>query len=408
MSRVLLLCPEPLGHRQPAGIGIRFLEMARVLADDGHSIRLMSPDGGGAPFDAERASPEALQRATSNADVVVVQGHIANDLFAHGLRIPTVVDLYDPYVVENLHYYRDHGAEVFRHDHSTLLRSLHRGDFFLCASAAQRAFFLGMLMAVGRANPVLYDDDPTLRSLIDIAPFGVRSDIAIQPDADSRRILFGGIYGWYDPILAMDAVSRLREHEPQATLTFTRHPNPDVTPQGRAAEALQYAKTQGFESFITFEPWIAYEERQAFFARHGLALLTFRPSLETDLAMRTRIFDYIAMGLPVITSSAPGTDEVIERYDAGVVVPGDDPRDYARAVLERLRDPQRETRAAAARTALLRDYSWTSTLEPLRRFCRAPRIETTRETFGVEISTPNVPLSFLDRLMRRIEGRQKS
>ena len=46
MTRVLLVCPEPLGHRQPAGIGVRFLEMAGVLRADGHQITILSPDGG--------------------------------------------------------------------------------------------------------------------------------------------------------------------------------------------------------------------------------------------------------------------------------------------------------------------------------------------------------------------------
>src|SRR5260370_1277808 len=108
MTRALLLCPEPLGHGQPAGVGIRFLEMA--------------------------------------------QGHAANDLFAHGNAIPTVVDLYDPFIIENLNYYETRGAEVFTHDHATLMRSLLRGDLFLCASSAQRLFYLGALMAAGRVN----------------------------------------------------------------------------------------------------------------------------------------------------------------------------------------------------------------------------------------------------------------
>ena len=46
MSRVLLLCPEPLGHGQPAGVGIRFLEFARALLTDGHSVTMLSADGG--------------------------------------------------------------------------------------------------------------------------------------------------------------------------------------------------------------------------------------------------------------------------------------------------------------------------------------------------------------------------
>jgi len=97
MSRVLLVCPEPLGHRQPAGIGIRFLEIANVLRAAGHAVEILSPDQG--------LTPETIARGTSQADVAVVQGHVANDLFAHMKPLPVVVDLYDPFIVENLHYF---------------------------------------------------------------------------------------------------------------------------------------------------------------------------------------------------------------------------------------------------------------------------------------------------------------
>ena len=46
MSRVMLVCPEPLAHRQPAGIGIRFIEMSKVLHAAGHDISLLSPNDG--------------------------------------------------------------------------------------------------------------------------------------------------------------------------------------------------------------------------------------------------------------------------------------------------------------------------------------------------------------------------
>ena len=161
MSRVLLVCPEPLGHRHPAGVGIRFLEMQRVLRDDGHSVTLLCPP----------MTPESV--AQHDADVAIVQGHAANDFFAHGRPMPTVVDLYDPYIIENFHYYESRGAEVFTHDHATLIQSLVRGDFFLCASASQRLFWLGVMLAVGRLNPLVFETDPRLESLIAIAPFGV-------------------------------------------------------------------------------------------------------------------------------------------------------------------------------------------------------------------------------------------
>src|SRR6201999_2815746 len=174
---------------------------------------------------------------------------------AHGGPIPTVVDLYDPFIVENLHYYPTRGVEVFAHDHATLVTSLLRGDLFLCASEAQRLFYLGLLMATGRLNPELFARDASCRSLIRVAPFGVHPPRpAVRRDLDHPSILFGGIYDWYDPILAIDAVALARRDLPGITLTFTRHPNPDITPQGKLAQAMEHVQKNGFTEFVRFEP----------------------------------------------------------------------------------------------------------------------------------------------------------
>jgi glycosyltransferase involved in cell wall biosynthesis len=400
MTRALLVCPEPLGHRQPAGIGIRFLEMAKVLLADGHEVTLLSRDAGavdGCRVDA--ITPESLQRCTSEADVAVVQGHAANDLFAHGMPIPTVVDLYDPYIVENLHYYPARGAEVFTHDHATLMQSLLRGDLFLCASEAQRLFYLGLLLAVGRVNPIAFETDPHFDALIRIAPFGVPGSAGVSPAVGSRAILFGGIYDWYDPIRAIDAVAIARTSLPEMTLTFTTHPNPSLTPQGKLAEAIEHVQRNGYD-FVRFEPWVAYEQRGAFYGRFAVALLTFPQSIETDLSMRTRVYDYLWGGLPIVTSSAPGTDELLTRYAAGEIVRSSAAEDFANALLrvvgnERMRDGARR---------FVDEHQWTRTLQPLVDFVRAPRIDPNKEAFAATMHVPEQSRSFLDRIKRRIGG----
>ena len=382
--RVMLVCPEPLGHRQPAGIGIRFLEIERVLRAEGHAVTLLSRDDGA-------FVPETLLRVSGESDVAVVQGHVANDFFAHARPIPTVVDLYDPFIVENLHYFATRGGEVYAHDHTTLMNSLLRGDFFLCASEAQRHFYLGALLAAGRVNPLAFEKDPTLQSLIAIAPFGVppARDAAASATSD---VLFGGIYDWYDPIASIEAVRLARANVPSMTLTFTTHPNPELTPQGKTAEAMAYAKTL---DFVRFEPWAEYARRGAFYDRFALALLTFPQSIETDLSMRTRIYDYLWGGLPIVTSSAPGTDELLTRYGAGVVVGGRTPQAFADALLEALRDRER-LRAGARR--FVEEHQWPRVLQPLAEFVRAPRIDATKEM-------PDRPPSILERIKRRIGGR---
>jgi glycosyltransferase involved in cell wall biosynthesis len=400
MTRALLVCPEPLGHRQPAGIGIRFLEMAKVLLADGHEVTLLSRDAGavdGCRVDA--ITPESLQRYTNEAEVAVVQGHAANDLFAHGASIPTVVDLYDPFIVENLHYYPTRGAEVFTHDHATLMQSLLHGDLFLCASEAQRLFYLGLLLAAGRVNPIAFETDPHFDALIRIAPFGVPGTAGVPPAVESRAVLFGGIYDWYDPILAIDAVAIARKSLPEVTLTFTNHPNPSLTPQGKLAEAIEHVKRNGYD-FIRFEPWVAYEQRAAFYRRFGAALLTFPQSIETDLSMRTRVYDYLWGGLPIVTSSAPGTDELLTGYDAGAIVDSSSPEDFASALVRVVGNEH--MRAGARRFA--GEHQWTRMLQPLVDFVRAPRFDPHKEVFAASMQVPERSRSLLDRIKSRIGG----
>ena len=404
MSRVLLVCPEPLGHGQPAGVGIRFLEIARVLRADGHAITILSPDTG--TVDGCRAlhlSAENLQAETPRHDVAVVQGHVATALFS-APPIPTVVDLYDPFIIENLHYYRERGAEVFQHDHDALMTSLLRGDYFLCASEAQRLFYLGALLAAGRLNPMLFESDPGLESLIGIAPFGVQPARALPAhDPGAPAILFGGIYDWYDPVAAIEAVALVRRSIPAATLTFTRHPNPELTPQGKLAEAMDHVRKRGYE-FVRFEPWAPYGERGAFFERFALALLTFPRSIETDLSMRTRVYDYLWCGLPVVTSAAPGTDELLARYHAGAVVASDTAADYASAITGILADPALYARMREGSQQFVAGHQWDKTLGPLRAFCAAPRFEKTKEAFASRPAIAERPPSILHRLRRRLRA----
>lgn len=406
MSRVLLVCPEPLGHGQPAGIGIRFLEMARILGDDGHAITLLSPDGGS----DHRARGVALSEKTiaeesSRHDVAILQGHVGNAFFDHAAKIPTVVDLYDPFIVENFHYFESRGAEVYVHDHATLLRSAREGDFFLCASEAQKLFYSGLLLAAGRINPLSFGSDPKLESLLAIAPFGVHPPHAIaERDVAAPAILFGGIYDWYDAVLAIDAVAIVRDAIPGTTLTFTHHPNPGITPQGELARAMAHARARGYD-FVRFEPWARYGERADFYERHALALLTFPQSIETDLSMRTRVYDYLWCGLPIVTSSAPGTDEILTRYAAGVVVRSSEAEAFAREMIVILRTRERYASMVEGTRRFVTEHQWERTLAPLRRFCAAPRIDASKRQFaGAQPEAAADRETILGRIKRRLRA----
>ena len=111
--------------------------------------------------------------------------------------------------------------------------------------------------------------------------------------------------------------------------------------------------------------------------------------------MRTRVYDYLWGGLPIVTSSAPGTDELLTRYGAGLIVGGRTPRAFADALLVAMRDGER-LRGGARR--FVDDHQWPRVLQPLVDFVRAPRIDASKEM-------PQRPTSILDRIKRRIGGR---
>jgi hypothetical protein len=127
MKRIALVSSEPIRERM-AGIGIRYLELARRLpAAAGVETVLISPappeeseralaaaaereEGGAAAGDGEVGAPAAvrrfaaaeLPRLLADCDAVVAQGQLANDLLLAGGERPVAVDLYDPWLVENL------------------------------------------------------------------------------------------------------------------------------------------------------------------------------------------------------------------------------------------------------------------------------------------------------------------
>ncbi len=78
----------------------------------------------------------------------------------------------------------------------------------------------------------------------------------------------------------------------------------------------------------------------------GLSLLHDEPNYRHS--MPTKIVEYMAHGIPVITTPSPRAVELVERYDCGVVVPWRDPDAVARAVLT-LRDNTDERRGDGAR-----------------------------------------------------------
>ena len=415
MSRILVLSPEPARARM-AGMGIRACEIARHLSAAGHATTLAAP---GEPSEAPRwlgASGVSVERLDAGVvaslaarhDGAVVSGHVSNDLFRSAAPIPTLVDLYDPFLVENLAYASRLGPAVFRHDHATLSLQLERGDRFLVSSPLQRAFYAGFLLALGRVNPRVWADDPSLERLLAVAPFGVPAEppapgpaLLRTPETgigpDDPVLFFGGVYDWYDPAALLAVFDRVLASVPACRLVFVASPNPETTPQGAYARAEETARARGWHGRqVLFVPWFPYDARGAVYLEATAAILTHRSGLETDLSLRTRGLDFLWAGLPIVSHRGGAMGQLLSDSGAGLLVDPDDAEGLAAALVRVLTDPALGAGLSERGRAAAASYRWERTLAPVLDFAAAPAFDPHRAAEGP------APAGALRRLKERL------
>jgi glycosyltransferase involved in cell wall biosynthesis len=92
-------------------------------------------------------------------------------------------------------------------------------------------------------------------------------------------------------------------------------------------------------------------------AAAGLSLLHDEPNYAHSRP--TKAMEYMAYGVPVLTTPNPMSVDLVRHYNCGVVVPFEDPAAAADAVLALVADPARRTAlGAAGRAAALAELDW--------------------------------------------------
>jgi glycosyltransferase involved in cell wall biosynthesis len=393
--RVVIYTTDTLGAKM-SGPGIRAHRFAEALSRVGE-VRLVSEMGATITHDdflIERAGGDALLEHIRWADVLIMQSALLTFL-PEVLDAGTIIiaDLYDPFLLEQLQQglYTDDEDQRVTSDFTvrTVNDMLTFSDYFICASEKQRDMWIGQLSAVGRLNPETYRDDPSLRKLIDIVPFGVdeaepvlrqhgiRGVVDGISETDKVVLWGGGIYDWFDPQTLVRAIARLAETHDDVRLFFLakKHANPGISTMQIVEDTVQLARELGvLDSSVFFnEAWVTHSDRADYFLDADVGVSTHLDHLETAFSFRTRLLDYIWAGLPIVNSAGDAFEQSIVERDLGrVVAPGD--VDALAAALEELLYND-ETAAAIRRN--VREYApeltWTNATRPLLDFVRSPR-----------------------------------
>lgn len=443
IHRALIISTDPL-YENLAGPGIRTVEMARYLAQHCY-VTLAVPrqatitiPGVELVVFTEENEEAIIRSLASQTEMIILQGFsLYRNPYLETMRKVLVVDMYDPFHLESLEFFKHEtvgqGRAILSAQLQVVTQQLRAGDFFICASERQRDFWLGMLSSLGRLAPECYAQEPTFRTLIDVVPFGIDPNPPVHHkpvlkgvvpgigEQDTVVLWGGGIWDWLDPLTVVRAMAQVRQQRPDIKLFFMgyHHPNPvDVPKMKLHNQVVALVAELGLEQTVFFnDHWVAYHERANYFLEADIGVSAHLHHIETRYAFRTRLLDYIWAGLPMIVSSGDTLADLVDERGLGHVVAIQDVDGFAQAILALATQPQAREARAPAFADVRQQFVWPRAFAPLIAFCTHPRRAPDRDRLTLVdtherrieeldeiIAQKNQHIARLEDLLRRIEA----
>jgi glycosyltransferase involved in cell wall biosynthesis len=272
-----------------------------------------------------------------------------------------VYDLFDPTVLELRELYG--GAPALRQrihlaaEWWRLAEALARADLLVCAAHRQRALY----------ERLQSGEAPWIE-----VPFGIDPDeIAVsQKAADNLVVWGGGLWEWLDPAGAVEAILRVNAEGVPAKLLFLgrARPNRVVTAsriEQRRDEQFQSLLRRGGELVSANDAWVPYRQRLAWLRSAKIAIMLHRRTAEAEYSIRTRLFDAIAAGTPVIASAGGFAAELVEREGLGIVVPPGDVAAVADAIRRLMTSDEVHTACVRNLERIRPRFAWNIVTRPL-------------------------------------------
>lgn len=398
MSTVLIISHDRIADRM-GGVGIRYYEIARALAQQGLSVTLAAPAGSHLPHSysgQERLRFETFATLADQHIQTLIQQHSHLIAYPDAVwecrssldrsNVFVIVDGYDITLFEQLELSAalQRGDGKWLQDHIERLRYvLHRGDFFVTATERQRDFWLGLLTLAGRVDLATYRADPSLRNLIDLVPYGVPADPPVHTRPVMRGVIQGigeddfvvlwggGAWQWLDPVTLIQAAALVVQERPDIKFYFPgiEHPAPElVGTMPVQQEMVALSEQLGLKDrTVFFGDWVDYADWQNYLLESDCGISLHRDHLESRFAARTRVMSYLWAGLPMILTRGDELAERLERQGTAILVPPGDIQGVAKAILDLARHNVR----AESFDWVRESFSWLVAVQPLIRKCQS-------------------------------------
>lgn len=194
---------------------------------------------------------------------------------------------------------------------SGLKRRVMRGLENYCIRRADIVISVGDLLADLRRHE--------LGRVVPVVPNG--ADIAKFAGAQSKRehpptlIYVGSVLAWSGVDLAIAALDRIRKRIPEARLLVVGH-----SPLHYQAHLEKLCDDHGVRGCVHFLGKKTQDEIVGLLAKSDIGLAVFRPVELRKYAFSLKIIEYMAAGLPVLTTAGTQSERVVVKHGCGLAV----------------------------------------------------------------------------------------
>jgi glycosyltransferase involved in cell wall biosynthesis len=173
-----------------------------------------------------------------------------------------------------------------------------------------------------------------------------------RADGRLRLVYTGALTPTYEMDVAVAAVARIASSRPELDVVLEIYGRGDSEPALRAqAEGL------GIADRVTFHGRVPIEDVPARVAAADIGLAPTRHDQFTDMSLSTKLFEYGAMGKPVVASRLPMVERTFPAGTVATYTPGD-AAEMADAILAFVDDPIAREAAVAHTAEIVKAGSW--------------------------------------------------
>ena len=168
-------------------------------------------------------------------------------------------------------------------------------------------------------------------------------------------LYLGGLERNRGASLMIAAFAEVVAQAPAARLLIVGHFMPPELEQ----EVRVGAAARGIGHAVTITGRVPFEHIGDHLSRAAVGWVAWQPVAKNRKNIPTKLFEYMAYGLPIVSSDLPSTQPFVESGVNGLLVTADSPAAHAAALLQLLSDPEgATTMGRAGRRLVETQYNW--------------------------------------------------